>query len=261
VIVGAGYIGLEVAAAATALGCDVVVLEAMDRVMSRVTSEPVSQCFERLHRDHGTRFVFGAAVAEVRRTGSALEVVTADGARHAADLVVVGIGILPNQELAAAAGLEHSDGIHVDADARTSDPHIYAIGDITRFTCRRESVSLRLECVQNALDQAEAAVRHLTGRPAADPPIPWFWTVQHDVRLQAAGIRDPGDEVVVRSHAEQGRFSVLYVRDGRLAAIDTVNALRDFTAGKKLIAARAQIDRVRAADPSLSLTDAVVVAV
>lgn len=255
VIIGAGYIGMEVAAAAAEKGVDAVVLEAQDRVMSRVTSEPVSLHFQDLHRRHGVRFVFGASATEVRQADGALEVVDKDGTAYPADIVVVGIGVVPNQEFGVEAGLDASDGLLVDNDARTSDPYIYAIGDVTRFTCPREGVSLRLECVHNALDQADAAVRHILGQPTAKPEIPWFWTVQYGVRLQTAGVRSPEDDIVVRGDPASGRFSVLYLREGRLAAIDTINALRDFGAGKKLIAARIPVDSDIVADPTIPLAD------
>lgn len=256
VIIGAGYIGLEVAAAAVEAGSEVVLLEMQDRAMSRVTSRPVAEFFESLHAAHGVRFVFGASVVAVRESGNALEVVCADGNTHAADLVVVGIGVSPNQEVAEAAGLACSDGIIVDEHARTSDPSIYAAGDATRFTCPREGVSLRLECVQNAISQADAAANHIMGLPASEPEIPWFWTVQHGVRLQTAGVRNADDDIVIRGDPDAGRFSVLYLRDGRLAAIDTVRSLKDFVAGKKLIASRVPVDVRLSADPAVPLIEA-----
>jgi 3-phenylpropionate/trans-cinnamate dioxygenase ferredoxin reductase subunit len=181
--------------------------------MSRVTSEPVSRFFEQLHEQNGVRFVFGAAVTAVEGTDRAERIVTADGAVYPADVVLAGIGVVPNQELAETAGLECQDGILVDGDGKTSDPHIYAAGDATRFTSNIDGASQRLECIQNAMAQA--------GRVAAD------------------------------------KFSVVYVRDGRLAAVDTVAGLTDFRPAKKLIAQRARIDPFLAADSGTPLTDAV----
>ena len=149
-IIGAGYIGLEVAAAAAAKGCDVTVLEFQDRVMSRVTSEPVSRFFEQLHEQNGVRFVFGAAVTAIEGAERAERVVTADGTTYPADVVLAGIGVVPNQELAADAGIQCLDGILVDEDGRTSVPGIYATGDVTRFTSTIDGASQRLECIQNA---------------------------------------------------------------------------------------------------------------
>lgn len=257
VIIGAGYIGLEVAAAAAAAGAQATVLEFQDRVMSRVTSEPVSRHFEALHRENGVSFVFGAAVTALEGTHSVERVLTSDGSAYAADLVVVGIGVLPRQDLAEAAGLACSDGILVNRYGQTSNPHIYAAGDVTRFNGPVDNVSMRLECIQNAVAQADAVSDHITGREPGKAEIPWFWTIQHGVRLQTAGVRHPDDEVIIRGDSRDGRFSVLYVRDGQLAAIDTINALTDFTPGKKLIAARHRLDPVLAADSALPLVHAV----
>jgi 3-phenylpropionate/trans-cinnamate dioxygenase ferredoxin reductase component len=254
VVVGAGYIGLEVAAAAATLGCDTTVLEFQDRVMKRVTSAPVSQYFERLHAEKGVKFVFGAAVTEVRGDSQVRAVITADGIAHPADVVVVGIGVLPAQKLASDCGLDVDDGIVVDLNSRTSDPDIYAVGDATRLVDGLSS--LRLESIQNAVAQGINAANHVMNTPPSKPEVPWFWTVQHGIRLQTAGIRNPDDDEIVRK-ASGDQFSVLYVRDGRLAAIDTVGSLRDFGPGKKLIASRAQIDPERAADPSVKLSEAV----
>ena len=256
-IIGAGYIGLEVAAAAAARGCEVTVLEFQDRVMSRVTSVPVSRHFERLHERHGVRFVFGAAVTAIEGDGRAERVVTADGEVFRADVVLAGIGVLPNQELAADAGLDCRDGILVDGDCRTSDSAIYATGDVTRFTSPVDGASQRLECIQNAVAQADKVAAHITGHEAADPEIPWFWTVQHGVRLQTAGVRHPEDEVIVRGDPLTGRFSVVYLRDGRLSAVDTIAGLADFRPARRLIAHSALIDPILAADPGIPLADAI----
>jgi 3-phenylpropionate/trans-cinnamate dioxygenase ferredoxin reductase subunit len=256
-IIGAGYIGLEVAAAAAAKGCEVTVLEFQDRVMSRVTSAPVSRHFEQLHRRHGVRFVFGAAVTSIDGGKRAERVTVADGTNFPADVVLAGIGVLPNQELAEDAGIDCRDGILVDGDGRTSDPAIYASGDVTRFTSRIDGASQRLECIQNALAQADLVAAHITGQAAAEPDIPWFWTVQHGVRLQTAGVRHPEDQVIVRGEPAGGKFSVAYLRDGRLAAVDTIANLAEFRTAKGLIARGAGIDPVLAADPAIPLAEAI----
>ncbi|MFE4542933.1 NAD(P)/FAD-dependent oxidoreductase [Arthrobacter sp. NPDC056727] len=262
-IIGAGYIGLEVAAAAAAKDCDVTVLEFQDRVMSRVTSAPVSHHFEQLHGRHGVRFVFGAAVTSIVG-GQAIVggqraqgVTVADGTVFPADVVLAGIGVLPNQEMAADAGLDCRDGILVDEDGRTSDPAIYASGDVTRFTSPIDGESQRLECIQNALAQADRVAAHITGQVAAEPEVPWFWTVQHGVRLQTAGVRRPEDQVIVRGEPSGGKFSVVYLRDGRLAAVDTIANLSDFRAAKRLIAQGAPIDPALSADPAIPLADTI----
>lgn len=260
VIIGAGYIGLEVAAAAAKLGAQATVLEFQNRVMNRVTSEPVSRHFEALHQANGVQFVFGAAVTALEGSGSVERVVTSDGSSYAADLVVVGIGVLPSQDLAEAAGLACNDGILVNQYGQTSDPNIYAAGDVTRFHSPVDNVSMRLECIQNAVAQADAVSDHITGREPRKKDIPWFWTVQHEVRLQTAGVRRQDDEVVIRGDSGDSRFSVLYVRDGHLAAIDTINTLNDFMPGKKLIAAHHRLDPALAADPAVPLAQAVAAA-
>ena len=260
VIVGAGYIGLEVAAAAAKAGCSVTVLEYQDRIMARVTSEPVSRFFEGVHARAGVRIVFGAAVTGLEGAGGRVAaVLTADGGRHAADVVVAGIGVVPEQGLAEAAGIDVADGILVDAHGRTSDPHVYAAGDATRSTDAFDGASLRLECIQNAQAQAGAVAAHIAGAEAPAPEVPWFWTVQHGVRLQTAGVRRPDDEAVLRGDPADGRFAVVYLREGRIAAVDAVGSAADFNAGKRLVAARAALDPVRAADPEVPLADAALV--
>ena len=256
-IIGAGYIGLEVAAAAAAKGCEVTVLEFQDRVMSRVTSAPVSRHFEQLHERNGVRFVFGAAVTSIDGGQRAERVTVADGTVFPADVVLAGVGVIPNQELAARAGIECRDGILVDGDGRTSDPAIYASGDVTRFTSPIDNFSQRLECIQNALAQADRVAAHIAGQTAAEPEIPWFWTVQHGIRLQTAGVRHPEDQVIVRGEPSGGKFSVVYLRDGRLAAVDTIANLSDFRTAKRLIGQGARIDPLLAADPHVPLAEAI----
>ncbi len=252
VVVGAGYIGMEVAAAAVKRGCRVTVLEFQDRAMKRVTSAPVSHFYQELHRSKGVRFVFGAAVSAIEGDGRVERVITSDGNSYPADVVVAGIGVVPAQELAEAAGIACRDGILVDNSCRTSDPTIYAAGDVTRFTdvLGRD---MRLECLQNAQQQADTVADMITGREPREPEVPWFWTVQFDVRLQTAGVMHPEDEIVMRGDPASGRFSVCYLREGRLAAVDTVGGLADFRQGKKLIASGAHLDAELIRDPAVRL--------
>lgn len=257
VIIGAGYIGMEVAAAATKRGCQVTVLEFQDRVMKRVTSAPVSRFFQDLYRAKGVRFAFGAAVSAIEGEGRVERVLTSDGRSYPADLVVAGIGVVPNQEIAEAAGIACRDGILVDTACRTSDPAVFAAGDVTRFTSADGS-ELRLECLQNAQQQADIVADTIMGRVPRDPEVPWFWTVQFDVRLQTAGVMRPDDEIVLRGEPGSGRFSVCYLRDGRLAAIDTIGSLADFRQAKKLIAFGSHVDREVLVDPAVRLEDCVV---
>jgi 3-phenylpropionate/trans-cinnamate dioxygenase ferredoxin reductase subunit len=256
VVIGAGYIGLEVAAAAAGIGCEVTVLEAQNRVMSRVTSEVVSRYFEELHRSFGALFEFGAGVVEFQGDRHVERVLTTAGKVHAADLVVMGIGVQPNHSIAEGSGIACADGILVDQHCRTSDPNVYAIGDVSRAASADVPDGIRLESVQNALAQAMTAANHIATGLETTPEVPWFWTIQHEVRLQTAGLWRADDEVVVRGRAESGRFSVLYLRNGRLVAIDTVGTLKDFMPAKRLIAAKAQIDRALAVDETVKLATA-----
>jgi 3-phenylpropionate/trans-cinnamate dioxygenase ferredoxin reductase subunit len=253
VIVGAGYIGLEVAAAAAKAGARVTILEREDRVMSRVTSAPVSRHFEELHRGHGVNIHLARQVAAFEGSHRVARVITAGGERFDADIVIVGIGILPAQELAVAAGLTCQDGVVVNSFCETSADGIYAAGDVTRHDSVFSDRSLRLECVQNAMSQAEVAARRMRGSAEPCIDVPWFWTDQYGCRLQSVGIRQEGDEVVLRGTPSSCRFSVLYLREGRLAAVDTVNMLKDFAPAMKLISARKCIDVSVAAHPELSL--------
>ncbi|MFF2345151.1 NAD(P)/FAD-dependent oxidoreductase [Pseudarthrobacter sp. NPDC058119] len=255
VIIGAGFIGMEAAAAAVKNGCSVTVLEFQDRVMKRVTSAPVSAFFEGLHRDRGVNLEFGAAVTELQGEGRVERVVTSDGRHFEADVVVAGIGVLPNQELAEAAGVACRDGVLVDEHCRTNIPGIYAAGDVTRFTSPFSGASQRLESIQNANAQAEALVSDILGSQPRTAEVPWFWTVQHGVRLQTAGVMHPDDEVIVRGDPATGKFSVVYLREGRLAAVDTVGGLADFRPAKKLIPAGRLLDPALVADPAVKLED------
>lgn len=259
VIVGAGYIGMEVAAAAATAGCDTTVVELQDRIMARVTSSPVSHYFEGLHQQAGTVFHFGAGVNEIYGDDRVEGVLTDTGENLAADHVVVGIGVTPNQQLAEQADLDCGDGIIIDQSCRTSDPHIYAIGDVTRSLCPIENTRRRLECIQNATHQATQAARNILGLDQSKLEVPWFWTVQHGKRLQTAGVRRPDDDIIVRGSLDSGKFSVLYLRRGRLAAIDTIGSLADFKQAKKLIAAQHLIDPESAVDQDLPLTNSALI--
>lgn len=257
VVVGGGYIGLEVAAVATKLGCQVIVLEALGRVMNRVVAPQVSAFFDDLHRRHGVDLRTDTAVRELAGTdkvaGKVERVLCADGTEIAADCVIIGVGILPNVELAVDAGLEVDNGIVVDEFARTSDPDIYAAGDVTNHPNAIIGGRLRLESVQNAANQAQAAARAMCGKGAPYAEVPWFWSDQYGLKLQMAGISHADDEVVIRGDPAAERFAAVYVRDGVVVAINTVNAMRDFMAGKRLIAAHVRADAKTLADPDIPL--------
>jgi 3-phenylpropionate/trans-cinnamate dioxygenase ferredoxin reductase component len=253
-VVGGGFIGLEVAAAARQLGRPVTVLEAAGRLMGRVVAPVISGFFADLHRGRGVEIVLDARIASLAgEDGRVRAVVMADGSRHAADLVVVGIGVLPNVELAQAAGLSCHNGIVVDEHGRTSDPVIFAAGECTWHPNRFAGGHARLESVQNAVDQAKAVAAAIQDCPAPYDEVPWFWSDQYEIKLQMVGISAGHDRQVVRGDPAQGRFSVLYFKDGRLLAIDSVNRPGDHMTGRKLLTAGSAVTEAQAADDAVEL--------
>ena len=255
VIVGAGYIGLEVAAVARQLGNEVTVLEMADRVMSRVVSPAVSTFYQKQHVTRGVNLLLSTGLDEFVGDNRVTAITTSDGSRIPADTVIVGVGILPNTELAAQAGLDVDDGIVVDSHCCTSDVSIYAVGDCTSHPNAIYDRRLRLESVHNALEQAKTAAANICGESVEYSQVPWFWSDQYDIKLQIAGLSDGYDEVVLRGNPDNGSFACMYLRDGRLIACDAVNAPRDFMQSKKLIADRCEPDRSRLANTDVQLKD------
>jgi 3-phenylpropionate/trans-cinnamate dioxygenase ferredoxin reductase subunit len=255
VIIGAGYIGLEVAAVAREAGLDVTVVEMADRVMSRAVSAEVSDYYQIEHTNHGVKLRLSTSVAELGGKKRVKQVVTADGDEIPADLVIIGVGILPNTELAHAAGLETDNGIVVDDHCRTEDPDIFAVGDCTLHPNAIYDRMLRLESVHNALEQAKTAAANICGKDTAYCQVPWFWSDQYDLKLQIAGLSDGYDDVVIRGNPAERSFSCLYLREGHLIATDAINAPRDFVQSKQLIADRAVVDTAGLADSSVALKD------
>jgi 3-phenylpropionate/trans-cinnamate dioxygenase ferredoxin reductase subunit len=253
VIIGGGYIGLEVAASARMLGKEVDVVETQGRVLSRVTSRIVSSYLEDLHRGHGVRFHFGEAVTAIEPDGARAMVVTDKGARLAADLVLVGIGIEAQTALAEAAGIACHNGVLVDSRFRTSASGILAIGDCARHPNVFSEGLCRLESVQHAQDSAAIAAETIMGRAATYSDVPTFWSEQYDLRLQSAGIARDADDVVVRGDMSGRSFCVAYLLEGRLIAIDAINAPREFMMARRLIGEAASVDRSLLADSSVSL--------
>lgn len=241
-LIGAGYIGLEAAAVARQRGFDVTVLEAANRVMSRAVSVEVASFYESVHRAAGIALHCGAAVKALHGTTRVTDVETADGRRFPCDVVIIGVGIVPNVELAAAAGLECNNGIVVDELARTADPCIVAAGDCTNHPIPLLERRVRLESVPNAIHQAKVAAATLVGAPAAYSEVPWFWSDQYDLKLQIAGLSTGYDQVVLRGDPASRSFAAFYLRAGQLLAVDAVNSPRVFMAGKKLVANRARIE-------------------
>jgi len=258
VVIGGGFIGLECAAAAVTRGCRTTVLEVAERLMGRVVSPALSAYYRDLHARHGVDVRVNAAVTELHGIdGHVTEVRGAGGSHVAADLVIVGIGIVPNDDLAAAAGLLCDRGIVVDATLRTTDPAIYAIGDCAAFPHPMARGLVRLESVQNAVDQGKTVADAILGEARPYTAVPWFWSDQYDAHLQIVGICHGYDETVTLGDVGSGCFSVLYFRSGALIAIDSVNKGADHIAGRKLFSAGRVITPAQARAPGFELKAAV----
>ena len=255
-IVGAGYIGLEVAAVSAQLGLEVTVVEMADRVMSRVVSPELSSFYAAVHRNNGVELLLSTGVNGLTGSGRVDGVLLGNGETLDTDMVVIGIGIVPNMELATNAGLDVGNGIIVDDHCRTSDPDLYAIGDCSFHPNRVLDTCLRLESVHNALEQAKTAAANICGEDTAYSQVPWFWSDQYDLKLQIAGISLGYDDVVMRGDPTSKSFSCLYLRGGKLIAVDAVNAPRDYVQSKALIANHARIDPAVLANTTIQLKDA-----
>ncbi len=242
VIIGGGYIGLETAATCRTMGCEVTVLEMADRVMNRVASPCVSQYFSDRHSAHGVNIVCNSRVVQIEGLNQVERVVCADGSQYDADFVIVGIGAMAASSLASAAGLNCDNGIVVDEFCRTSDPHIYAAGDCTNHPSIHYGRRIRLESVDNAVEQAKTAALNMLGREVKHDRVPWFWSDQFDNKLLIAGLSDGHDELIVRGDPTQRVFSVCYLKEHALIAIEAVNQPKDYMAARKLIADRTPLD-------------------
>jgi 3-phenylpropionate/trans-cinnamate dioxygenase ferredoxin reductase subunit len=250
VVVGGGYIGLEVAASGRALGAKVVVLERETRLLARVACEPLSEFFKSYHERSGVTFELGSTVVAFSGdAGGVTAVHLSDGREIGCDVAVVGIGAQPNDEIARQAGLECSGGVVVDLDGRTSDATIFAIGDVARRPVPLYNRSLRLESVANALEQARRAAAAIAGRPPPAPEVPWFWSDQYDLKLQIAGLPFDADARVLRGDPAAASFAVFHLQGDRLQAVEAVNAGPEFMAGRQLILNRKAIKIEKLADP------------
>lgn len=255
VVVGGGYIGLEAAAALTKLGKKVTVLEALDRVLARVAGEPLSRFYEAEHRRHGVDVRLEVITdCILGKNGKCTGVQLADGRVLPADMVVVGIGIVPSVEPLLAAGAEGGNGVHVDEKCRTSLPDVFAIGDCAAHHNKYAGGErIRVESVQNANDQAMVAARTIAGRDVTYDALPWFWSNQYDLRLQTAGLSPGHDEIVLRGDPRDRAFSVIYLKESRIIALDCVNMPRDYVAGRELVKRGIRAPRERLADLETSL--------
>ncbi len=257
VVIGGGYIGLEVAASARALGVSVTVIEREQRVLARVASQLLSDFFTRAHAANDVRILCNAGIAAIEgAAGRVTGVRLTDGTHLACDTVLVGIGAAPDDALARAAGLACDDGVIVDLAARTSDPRIYAIGDCTRRPLPHYGRNHRLESVPNALEQAKQAAADLCGRAPPAPEVPWFWSDQYAIRLQIAGLPFDVDDVVLRGDPEAGHFAAFHLAaDGAIQAVEAVNAPAEFMAGRLMIARRKRTTAASLRDMSRSMQE------
>ncbi len=255
-IVGGGYIGLEVAASAIAQGLQVTVLEALPRVLQRVTAAELSAYYERKHREAGVDIRTGVQVADLEVSGESVSaVLCADGSRLETDLVVVGIGLLANTELAAEAGLQVDNGILVDEHAQTSDPHIYAAGDCTNHPNALLGRRLRLESVPNALEQSRVAAANMAGKAKTYASVPWFWSDQYELKLKMVGLAEGFERLVLRGDPATDSFSAFYLKGDKVLAADTVNRPQDFIAAKRLVAEGIAVTDAQLADDSRPLKE------
>ena len=255
VVIGGGYIGLETAAALTKFGKQVTVIEAFDRVLARVAGEPLSRFFEAEHRARGVHLRLNARIdAIVGQDRQAVGVRMADGEVLAAEMVIVGIGIVPAVGPLLAAGARGGNGVRVDGWCRTSLPDIFAIGDCALHANRfAGGAEIRLESVQNATDMATVVAKAITGDPQDYHAIPWFWSNQYDLKLQTVGLSAGFDKAIVRGDTATRSFSVIYLRQSRVIALDCVNAVKDYVQGRALVLAGAAPDLVRLADIGVPL--------
>jgi 3-phenylpropionate/trans-cinnamate dioxygenase ferredoxin reductase subunit len=255
-VIGGGYIGLEAAASARYLGAEATVIEVMPRVLARVACETLSTFFQDYHTAQGVKFELNVAVTAFEgQNGRVTGVKLADGRVIPCDAALVGIGAIPNDELAQNAGLDCADGVIVDLNAQTSDPDIFAIGDLTRRPMPLYGREMRLESVANALEQAKQAAAVIAGRPVAPPEVTWNWSDQYDLKLQLAGMAVDADSILVRGDPANNRFAIFHLKGDVIRAVEAVNAPPEFMAGKQLIASQKPISRERLADTSISMKE------
>ncbi|WP_447725825.1 NAD(P)/FAD-dependent oxidoreductase [Sphingomonas koreensis] len=257
-VIGAGYIGLEAAAVLTKAGKQVTLIEALDRVLARATGHELARYVEAVHRSHGVDVRLGAAIAGFEGSGKVSAVVLADGSRIPCDLVVVGIGIEPEVGPLRDAGAKCSNGVEVDEYCRTSLPDIFAIGDCAAHrNPYAQGATIRLESVQNASDMAKTAAAFIMGEGQGYSSVPWFWSNQFDLRIQTVGLSMGHDATVIRGDMASGAFSIVYLREGTVIALDCVNSMKDYVQGKALVLTAARIPRDQLADVGRSLKDLV----
>ena len=242
VIIGAGYIGLEVAACAQKKGLNVTIIEAAPRILARVASPELSQFYENVHESAGVNILTQSGVTKINGTQKVESVTLSDGTNIDADVVLIGIGIIPNDEIAKVAGIVCNNGIDVDENAKTSNSDIYACGDCANRMVDLYGQRMRLESVHNAIEQAKLAAANIMGQNAPKLDIPWFWSDQYDLKLQIAGLAIGATKTIIRGDMAARKFALFHLNDeNRILAIDAINSPPEFLVGKNLIAARAKI--------------------
>lgn len=258
VIIGGGYIGLETAASLRKQGMEVTVLEAMPRILQRVTAPELSTFYKRVHLEEGVNILESVMASEIKSSGEKLSVVTSCEQSFDADMVIIGIGVIPNIELAQMAGLDIGNGIEVNSFCQTSDPDIYAAGDVTWHFNPIYERHIRLESVPNATEQAKAVALHINEKPKPYNSLPWFWSDQFDLKLQIAGLSEGYDDIVIRGDIERSRsFAAFYFKGDKILAVDAVNAPREFMFTKMALTKGQSLDKAILADVDADLKSAV----
>ena len=254
VIIGGGYIGLETSASLKKQNMDVTVLEAMPRILQRVTAPIMSAFYKRIHSEEGVKILEGVMASAIEKTDKGLRVQTSCEQSFDADIVIIGIGVIPNIELAEAAGLETGNGIEVNEFCQTSDPDIYAAGDVTWHYNPIYERPIRLESVPNATEQGKVVANHINGKPKPYNSLPWFWSDQFDLKLQIAGLSEGYDDIVIRGDIENSRsFAAFYFKGEKLLAVDAVNSPREFMLARMSLSKAMTLDKKQLADPSIDL--------
>lgn len=256
-IVGGGYIGLEAAASSRALGANAIILERESRILARVACETLSTFFQTYHEAKGVKFELGAsATVFAGQDGKVTGVTLADGRTIACDLVLVGVGVAPNEELAKAAGLDCARGVVVNLEARTSDPSIFAIGDVAQRPMPiYDGRMFRMESVPNALEQAKQAACAITGRPAPAGETPWQWSDQYDLKLQIAGYPFDADQILVRGDPTSNKFAIFHLKGDLVQSVEAINSPPEFMMGRQLIGNRKPVNAAKLADTSISMKE------
>ena len=259
VIIGGGYIGLETAASLRKQGMEVTVIEAMSRILQRVTAPELSNFYKRIHLEEGVKIFEEMVATEFKSIDKKINVLTSCGKSFMGDMVIVGIGVIPNVELANSAGLKVENGVEVNEFCQTSDFEIYAIGDVSWHYNKIYDRSLRLESVPNATEQAKIAALHINKKPKAYNSLPWFWSDQYNLKLQIAGLSNGYNDIVIRGDINKSRsFSAFYFKDNKLLAVDAVNSPREFMFTKMVLTKEQKLNKEILSDISLDLKSAII---